>query len=361
MVMEDFERVQKAETDEQKLKVIEELVKTYRDSGLEGLRLEAKLPDPDNPSYEDYLKCNLAKTVSAFANSEGGIILWGCKDKTWKIKPIKQVVGLYNRLVELTRLCTVPEVKEARSIAVKTGKADEGIVATFVPKSDYGPHQANMGKSGEPGGDVVGRYYRRHVDACHPMRHYELEEMFGRRPHPIILPEVALAFSARRQVYVLSFDLWNRGVGIGKWCAMKIEFTPRDAPWEYKPSAELGALSRRSIRKRGKSYYSVHPVSADTEVGSIIHPDDHTLYCRFEMRENASKEHFGKQRTEEWRNCIRFVWRTAAEGMRWRLGEFDVTYQNLCAKETILIASWRETNDSGTKAKTLIPIRAEES
>jgi hypothetical protein len=48
---------------------------------------------------------------------------------------------------------------------------------TYVPLSDGGPHMAKCGED---------RYYRRSGDRFAKMEHFEIADMFGRRPQPVL-------------------------------------------------------------------------------------------------------------------------------------------------------------------------------
>jgi hypothetical protein len=52
---------------------------------------------------------------------------------------------------------------------------DSGFAVTYVPASDRGPHMAKCGED---------RYYRRSGDRFVRMEHFEIADMFGRRPQP---------------------------------------------------------------------------------------------------------------------------------------------------------------------------------
>jgi Putative DNA-binding domain len=147
----------------------------------ENLHLDFKiLNDAALSSGDD--KKNLARALSGFANSSGGMIIWGVDarknaegvDCAVELRPIDRVLQLLTRLNALTGEGvdpTVPGVRH-RVIEVQSGR---GFVLTLVPESDIGPHMAKLRED---------RYYKRSGDSFYKMEHYDIADMFGRRRKP---------------------------------------------------------------------------------------------------------------------------------------------------------------------------------
>jgi hypothetical protein len=147
----------------------------------EHLQLEFKLVrDPDVKASE---KDRLAKAMSAFANSDGGVIVWGVDarqndgrvDAACEARPIGRLKTFLSRLNELTGEVVSPTVDGVRHKAIPIGTGDEGYAATLVPASDAGPHMARGG---------LGRYFKRSGDSSYPMEHFDIADMFGKRRAP---------------------------------------------------------------------------------------------------------------------------------------------------------------------------------
>jgi len=124
----------------------------------------------------------LAKAVSAFANADGGVILWGYEvkhahDDKNKVLRIPKAIQNVGKLVELlNRLgpeCTHPPVDDIRTIGV-LGDDGSGFAVTYVAPSDGGPHRAAMGPK-----DVKDKYFLRRCDRSEVVAHYELEGCSG--------------------------------------------------------------------------------------------------------------------------------------------------------------------------------------
>ena len=134
---------------------------------------------------------NLARALSGFANSAGGIVVWGVRtrpnktglDVAAELVPIPNVSAFVAKLHELTPLYVTPPVEEV--IHRKFGRPDDsGFAASFIPESDRGPHMALAGHH---------RYFKRAGDRYYRMEHFDISDMFGRRQRPAL----RLAYSLR--------------------------------------------------------------------------------------------------------------------------------------------------------------------
>lgn len=153
----------------------------------ESFNLDFKRINPTGELSDDD-KGNLRKAISGFANSAGGIILWGVDTKKTEQKkkgepedrsrfqslvPVANGERVAVRFHELTATATQPAVSGVVHGAIKVSGG--WIIKTFVPASDGGPHRTNEDK---------GQYYRRDADAFRAMQHHEIADMFGRRLRP---------------------------------------------------------------------------------------------------------------------------------------------------------------------------------
>jgi hypothetical protein len=146
----------------------------------ENLHLEFKtVNDPRLKTRE--IRKTLARVLSAFANSDGGLIVWGLAtrsdtgaDYASSKQPIEDLLVFYPRLVSLCGDALTPVLNgvDHAKIEIAGGR---GYAATFVPPTDLGPHMARLGED---------RYYKRSGDQTYRMEHFDLADMFGRRPQP---------------------------------------------------------------------------------------------------------------------------------------------------------------------------------
>ena len=134
-----------------------------------------------NSLHKDDRK-NLAKCISGFGNSEGGVIVWGvdcsrdidigdvAKAKI-KIKNVRRFLSWIENAISG---CTIPAHNKVRNHIISEDKKGDGFIATFIDKSDYAPHMTTMGST----------YYLRSGSSNVPAPHSVIAGMFGKRPQP---------------------------------------------------------------------------------------------------------------------------------------------------------------------------------
>lgn len=113
-------------------------------------RRDAKLSDDDRK--------NLAKAVSGFANSGGGVLIWGIEDKTLSPKPITDVQHFVSSMLELAPQVTDPIVQgiDGDWIPSDAGTGQEGFGLIFIPESSLPPHRVILNHK-----NVKNHYYIR--------------------------------------------------------------------------------------------------------------------------------------------------------------------------------------------------------
>lgn len=126
----------------------------------------------------------LAKALSSFANSDGGVLVYGLvakggnrtrPDSVQGAKPVKRLAQLESETLSLMGQLTQPAIDKV--VTARRGLArtsDQGFLLIYVPPSDKAPHRSVKDRE----------YYRRTGDTSLPMEHYEIAEMFGRRKVP---------------------------------------------------------------------------------------------------------------------------------------------------------------------------------
>lgn len=146
----------------------------------ENLHLEFKTVAKNDMSRDD--RKNLAVGLSGFANSDGGLIVWGVLAKknaegldcATERQSVSSAQGLIAQLNEHTGAGVSPGVDGVRHKALSLSDGS-GFAVTLVTASDSGPHMAKAGED---------RYFKRSGDRFYRMEHFDLEDMFGRRRRP---------------------------------------------------------------------------------------------------------------------------------------------------------------------------------
>jgi hypothetical protein len=177
--------------------------------------IDAPLPAGDDVQKERRRRDVLVKkywseNLAAFANSGGGVLIWGIK------APAKFAAGtdlakdaskLADRLQELANQAVDPPVSgvEFRAVLRPRGAGD-GFVVCYVPQSEFSPHRAMWADR---------EYYLRFQDGNHSMSTAVLRRMFYPRVAPLIVPVVyAQMQPARAGAHLdVRVDLRNRGLG----------------------------------------------------------------------------------------------------------------------------------------------------
>ena len=161
---------------------------------------DAALKRPDD-------KRSIARSLSGFANSEGGLIIWGVDarkndrgiDAATALSPITELDRLVPRLNELTGEATSPVVEGVRHRAIDIGD-NAGFGVTYVPESETGPYMARLGEN---------RYYKRSGDSFYVMEHFDVQDMFGRRKQPKL--ELSIRITGTGSQTVIYLGIQNNG------------------------------------------------------------------------------------------------------------------------------------------------------
>jgi hypothetical protein len=167
---------------------------------------------------------NLAKAISGFGNSEGGVIIWGvdCRDRpaigdvAAARFPIENPKRFVSRLEGAVSGCTIPPHPDVRHIAIAALAPDLGFVVTYVAKSYLAPHQCLQPP----------QYHVRAGSNFIPASHGVLAGMFGRQPQPSLfhnwlvekarITPVSQVSSQPTLQFVAVLVLHNRGPGLAR-------------------------------------------------------------------------------------------------------------------------------------------------
>jgi hypothetical protein len=162
----------------------------------EGLYLDFKQKkDRNRPGLDDDDKANLAKSISGFANTDGGLIIWGVRakadtkedpDVAKELMPIKNLKTFQTNLNGLAGDLVVPPVPGLESRAVpEAPNGDTGYVITIVPKRRDTLTQAVA--------RTCKGFYIRSGSGFHQLPEPLIAEFYKRRPAPLLRLYVELA------------------------------------------------------------------------------------------------------------------------------------------------------------------------
>jgi hypothetical protein len=221
-------------------------------------------------------RSNLAKAISGFGNSEGGVILWGvdCRnDSTAGDVPtglvrIQNPTRFKSWLEQATTGLTVPPHDGVRHHAIP-----EGFVVTLIPSGMHAPYQTV--------GDLS--YYIRAGSNFARTPNAVLSGLFGRRPQPSIKnayltdsePSSVGPGRVKTQIGILLHN-FGRGIAENVFINLTITSHPgRLCELKYLPSEETEVWWGRVVRSR-EMQLIMRP-------GYLVPPEAHVMPVALEI------------------------------------------------------------------------------
>ncbi|MCK4418059.1 MAG: ATP-binding protein [Candidatus Latescibacteria bacterium] len=220
----------------------------------------------------------LAKSVASFANSEGGLLILGVKEKSEKHKGtvIKVRPGSISPLPP-----SVTRERIENNLAAKIQYPVEGITIVplrkslrskhfvyliDVPQSVRAPHRVNEL-----------HYYQRYNFTTYEMKHYQIADLFGRRSAPDLTIEIqkAKGMNEDRGHVTIEPLIINRGRSVAKFVTCICSIV--NESWEIKQSRWHVSTSKRTCQ------YS-------TGFNSVIYPDIPTNTGYVEFRPKGTSD-----------------------------------------------------------------------
>lgn len=177
-------------------------------------------------------RANLARAISGFGNSEGGVVVWGvdCRegedyaDVACAKFPLLDAKKFLSWLEGTVSSATIPQHSGVEHFAVLSREGKEGFVITYIPSSNYAPHQVIVSGKGQY------QYFMRAGSDFMPTPHAVLSGMFGRRPQPKIFqmfvtapPNVKEMDTSQIEI-TLGVLITNGGLGIASDLFMSLRF-----------------------------------------------------------------------------------------------------------------------------------------
>ena len=173
-------------------KTKEELEKLISDKVEENLQLEYKAAEA--LGHSEPVKKEIAKDVSAMANSAGGILIYGIKEYDdperkhlpERITPIDRTQFSKESLEQIIGSRISPGIDGLVIYPVQLGETSETVYVLDIPQSNTAHQNVSDG-----------RYYRRHNFESRWMQDYEVRDIMNRQKYPII----ELGFRIEKETY----------------------------------------------------------------------------------------------------------------------------------------------------------------
>lgn len=173
----------------------------------EGLHLECKAPG--SPQLGKDLKVTLAMALSGFANSAGGVFIWGIStqhqshsdlDVLTQIEPIGRCASFAKQLAAVVPTLTTPSLTSVEHKVIRKGRSDsKGVVVTHIPEYSADPVQSNKD----------GHFYFRSGDVFAVAPYQMIQRMFAATESP----DLQATFDARL-VKLEDDGTWTIPIGV---------------------------------------------------------------------------------------------------------------------------------------------------
>lgn len=124
----------------------------------------------------DSKKAEMTKDVAAFANSDGGIIVYGLAENNHKASALSFIDGnVFTKewFEQVLNSGIQQKINDIRIYPIRNnGRIDQTIYVVKIPKSFNTPHMSKDRK-----------FYRRYNFEAVPMEEYEIRELYNRKSH----------------------------------------------------------------------------------------------------------------------------------------------------------------------------------
>lgn len=246
---------------------VEDIERMVRDQVQESVHLDYKrsaAADPNKP-------VEIAKDVSSFANSDGGVVLYGVEEEKDKGIPVRIDDGIdpahcsKERLEDIitSHITPRPDDVRIRALPLETGRV---LYVIEIPKSFRGPHQASDK-----------RYYKRHNFKSSPMEDYEISDVRNRRNR--VLPLISFHEVTHGRI-LAAFEVANVSAVVAE--NVRFEFSTT-LPWPRgTPYALANGIRRMPPAQKLRFPYHTYPeiLAKDSQIPaefavtiSYEHPD----------------------------------------------------------------------------------------
>lgn len=282
-----------------------DLSRLVADQVQEDIHLELKTKrNRSVPDLEDSERWQFSRALSGFANSDGGILIFGIEtdrqEHACALKPIADPFGFQARLKKSLLNATQPVVPDVRVEVVPGDTAAEGFVKVFVPPSDRVPHRAMLADR---------EYFKRSTEGFYRMEHFDLADMFGRRRRPVL----TLQLEKEGDGGTILVSVTNEGRGIAK-----APYLALDLPAAFKPSTYgfdgNGSLGLEQVgRGYARSFFG-------GDANKVIHVGQKLIVTKLEARTIQAD---GRPVVK---GAQRFGYELAAEDVELSAGEIILDY-----------------------------------
>lgn len=232
------------------------ILRLIEERAQEGLQLDFKQKGrPSHGAFEDNDKKILAKAVSGFANSAGGLIVWGVNaEKVDGVDcaqppaaPIAHIERFASEAATLVGQLIQPKHDGVHITPIPTSSNDgSGFLLICVERSERRPHRSEA--KGQK------QYFKRAGDSFFEMEHYDIEDAFSRTATAQIAVRISSAgqmhTSFDEYVFLYQVELINTSDTIAKFPfisfsnghGMGVHQRHYEVPYKFVPAINGGSL-----------------------------------------------------------------------------------------------------------------------
>lgn len=265
---------------------------------------------------------NFAKAISGFANTSGGLLIWGIKDNkngAFSKKKISNPDNFIKLLNNEVSLLTLPPQKEVNSISIKDNN-DKGFVITEIPKYYFSPVQVITCIK-----EIQYKYYIRAGSSFVPANHDIISGLYNRQRKSEIVylwPLDKTSYQENNEEIncQLGFALQNKGLGVLRdvW----INFSTGGLNLELRQTLHTGiftgwnmwSLALNLITKDEYKFAPQHflyPFIIELKINKASLPKGGFIYISFGADQSAPKELEFKFKKEDFEKFLRLDNRNA--------------------------------------------------
>lgn len=171
---------------------------------------------------------SIAKAACGFTNATGGVIVVGMKTKRGSTGadvvdqevPVNDVEDVRSQILDAISKIVEPGIEgfQSRAVPLTTRpKSKKGFVVVFVPATDGPPQRSRATKE----------FYWRIGPQTLPMEYFQIEDRFGRRPHPRLVVNIKhdqirpLPLQPNTRQRILTVTVTNVGRGIARFPCLR--------------------------------------------------------------------------------------------------------------------------------------------
>lgn len=194
----------------------------------EGIYLECK--SPQAPKLGRDLRAQLAEAISGFANTEGGIIIWGVSttkkshsdlDIMTQIEEIGNCKNFMSQIEKNYPTLVTPSITNIQNKAIKKNKKDNrGLIITYIPKNKGDPVKSN----------IDDHFYFRNGDEFSKMPYEILKRLFAATESPELrmVTDFRLIKKNERDVWEVPLIITNMSSAVAKYVNLFIRINNDD-------------------------------------------------------------------------------------------------------------------------------------